>query len=321
MKIKINPFKDGKKVYYFDHRYGVLQDKGRLKYKIFSSLITALFIFGGTGFAVSKFADYSQHKQATAALQRQSVQVDTNQKDEEPNKLKDAVPKAREDEQLAKQIKDKLKNVPGGQKWSVYVRDVKSDRMASINADDSFEAANLSNLFMVAPLEAKIPAANWAHRGGKQTLTKCVEAMINSSDLDCAQSVSRSADIKNAHAVNSSLGFKKTHMNEKEQKTTPRETGDLLFRLQKGQIVSDKARRIVFDGLYGQKMREGIPAGCVEPQCLIANIAADSKGVKHDAAILTTDKAQFVVVIMSNNGASWSQMSDVSAAIRLAMQP
>lgn len=320
VKDKIKSLNSVKKVYYFDHRNGVLKNTTRNKYQILSGVMTLALVFGVGNIAVNKIQDIRNNKPVPGVYQRQGAAVDTSKKSSEPSdKLKNAIVKAREDEQLAKQVKSKLKNVPGGQKWSVYVRDLNSERMASVNADNSVESAALGNLFMTTALENKYPVNNWGYKAGKQTVGKCVELMINSADSDCTVAVGKYADLKNANDVTKNLGFKKTTIGDTERKTTARETGDLLFRLQNNQLLSDKARRIVFDGLYGQKQREGIPTGCDE-QCLIANVTGESGNVRHDAAIVTSGKARYVVVIMTQ-GATWSQIADVSATVRQAMQP
>lgn len=265
--------------------------------------------------ATNQVLAYRQERMApTASLQREASPVDTSKKASEEDKLKDANKKASEDEQLAKNVKGKLKNIPGGQKWSVYIRDLKSDRMASINADNGFEAGNLSSLFVTLPLEAELPSSNWGYRAGQSTVAKCVESIIKSADATCSRSVAQYADRKNSEGVLNGAGFKKTSVKDNPQ-TTARETGDLLYRLQNGQLLSDKARRVVFDGLYGQKQREGVPASCAAQSCLVANITGEGKTVRHDAAIVTVGKAQYVVVIMTNNG-SWSQIADVSAYVQ-----
>lgn len=319
-KINTKSLKSAKRVYYFKHQNGVLENKVRNKYRVLWGLMAAALVFGGGNLVVSKIHELGQQKPVPGVYQRQGAAVNTSKKsDESSDKLKNAVPKAREDEQLAKQVKSKLKNVPGGQKWSVYVRDLNSERMASINADKTTEAAGLGNMFTTTALEAKLPANNWGYRAGKQTVAKCVEFMISSADSDCAVAVAKYADLKNADNVNEGLGFKKTTISGKDRKTTARETGELLFRLQNGQLLSDKARRTVFDGLYGQKQSEGIAAGC-DANCLVASVTGESGTVRHDAAIVTSGQAKYVVVIMTN-GATWSQIADVSATVRQALQP
>lgn len=320
MKINIKSLRRDKKVYYYDRHNGVLERKITTRYRLFSGTLVALFMFSGVGMLTSQVIKQTQREDVYAtSIQRQTVPVDTTQKANEEDKLKNAEKKAREDEQLAKKVKDKLKNVPGGQKWSVYIRDVNSDRMASINADAMFNASSLGNLFVTAPLESKVPAAKWGYKVGQSTTAKCVQDMISSNDQTCKQLINRSAKLAEADKVLESHGLKKTVLNDKEQKTTAREMGELLFKLQNSQVLSDKARRVVFDGLYGQKQREGIPASCTD-KCLIANIAAEDAGVRHDAAIVTQGSSKYVVVIMTNGG-SWSQIADVASMIRGELQP
>ncbi len=316
----------GKKVYYFNHGHGVLERRAANKLQMAASMMSMVVVIAGIGVGGMKLADlYAKHQQnKPLASQRQTGPIDTQEEsDEASNKLKDATTKAREDEQLAKQVKNKLKNVPGGQKWSVYIRDVKSDRMASVNADTSFEAGSLANLFLTLPLEAKTPSANWNSRAGKQTIAQCLEALINGKDPSCNSSLNGYANIKEADSVLESHSFKKTTIEDaKKQATTPRDVGEFLYQIQKGQLISDKARRIVFDGLYAHTQREGLPKVCEQQtDCLVANIAHENKSLRHDAAVVTIGQHQYVVVIMTNNDASWSQMADVSKAVYETLQP
>lgn len=319
MKISLKALKRTKKVYYYN-RAGVLDKKVTSKVRAASSLAVAVFMIAGVG-SISKYAiSYVQDNRQAAGVQRQAVAIDTTKKSEEEDKLKNAEKKAREDEELSKAIKSKLKNIPGGQKWSVYVRDVNSDRMANVNSDSLMDAAGFENLLVTVPLESKQPADKWNYRAGKSTIVKCVEEMIRSSDDTCEQSIDKYADLKNAESVLSGHGLKKTVLNSKEKKTTAREMGELLFNLQNGQTLGDKARRAVFDGLYSHNNREGIPSACNHNNCLVANITGETEGFRHDAAIVTAGSSKFVIVIMTQ-GASWSQMTDLSSMIRSEVQP
>lgn len=314
---KFDLLRSVKKVYYFDHKNGVLENKKK-RYHAIPGVLVALFMVGGVG-AASMQVYHIRQNRAANSLQREASPVDTTKAADAQDNLKNVDKKAREDEQFAKKVRSKLKNVPGAQKWGVYIRDVKSDRMVSVNADDTFDAANLSNLLVTAPLEAKFPASKWNYRAGNTTVAKCVESLIRRSDEDCRDSVNRYADLRNTNNVFDGLGLKKTTISDKEQKTSARDMGEFLFRLQNGQGLSDKARRIVFDGLYGHKIREGIPSTCTQ-SCLVANITGESNDVRHDAAIVTAGQSQYVVVIMTN-GASWSQIADVANSIRGELQP
>jgi hypothetical protein len=323
VKIKITALTRNQRVYYFNTRHGVLHKKVTAWYNLASSVMVLVLVFGVLKVGVVAMDSYSQHRQkAPVSYQRQGNPVDTHEQSdgESDEKLKNAPTKAREDEQLAKDIKDKLKNVPGGSKWSVYVRDLNSDRMASIDADDKREAAGFGNLFTTVALESKTPTKRWTYKvGDNKTINDCVYDIISFNDEKCFSALGRYTDLKNANAVLSGHGFKKTNITAKEKETTAREMGDLLFRLQNSQVLSDKARRVVFDGLYGHKMREGIAANCKD-NCLAANITGESGSVRHDAAIVTVGDIKYVVVIMTPN-ASWSQIADVAAHIQTIFKP
>lgn len=320
MKINIHPPRRGKKVYYFEHKNGVLETKkAKSRYQAASGMLVALFMIGGVGALSVQVYQMRQPGTASATLQRQNMSLDPTKTANAEDNLKNADKKAREDEQLSKKIKNKLKNVPGGQKWSVYVRDVKTDRMAGVNADKELNASGLSNLLVTLPLESEFTSDKWNYRAGNTTVAKCVEALVRAAEENCRHSVDYYAKLKNSDAVFNGLGFKKTSLSDKEQKTSARDMGELLFRLQNSQGLSDKARRIVFDGLYGHKLREGIPASC-KAECLVANITGESDEVRHDAAIVTVGASQYVVVIMTNGG-SWSQIADVASQIQVELNP
>lgn len=319
MKIKITALARKNRVYYFNTRHGVLHKKITAWYHLASGMMVLVLAFGVFKAGVIAVDHYNQNRETPLSFERAQAGSHDRSDSESDEKLKDVPTKAREDEQLAKGIKDKLKNVPEGHKWSVYVRDLNSDRMASIDADDKREAAGMGNLFATVALEAKTPSSKWNYRAGGNTIQDCVQAIISFGDEDCYRSLKWYADLKNANSAIRGHGFEKTNITPDTKETTAREMGDLLFRLQNSQVLSDKARRVVFDGLYGSHMREGIAANCKD-DCLTASIAGESEKVRHDSAIVTVGEAKYVVVIMTP-GASWSQISDVAAHIQTTLKP
>lgn len=319
MKNKITALARKNRVYYFNTRHGVLQKKVTSWYHLASGMMVLVLAFGVFKVGAIAFDQYNQNRQK-APLSYERAQDAHQQSDSESDeKLKDVPTKAREDEQLAKDIKDKLKNVPEGHKWSIYVRDLNSDRMASIDADDKREAEGVGNLFSAIALESKTPSYRWTYWAGGSTVQDCMQAMISFNDKDCERSLRWYMDLENANAAIKGHGFEKTNVTPDIKETTARELGDLLFRLQNSQVLSDKARRVVFDGLYGSHMREGIAADCNE-DCLVANVAGENDAVRNDAAVVTVGDTKYVVVIMTP-GASWNQIADVAAHIKTTLQP
>jgi beta-lactamase class A len=256
----------------------------------------------------------------TIAQRADSVkQVQQKQTQEQTDK-KEAPKRAQEDAALAKLIEKKIKEMPKGTKWSVSVRDLNSDRMANVNADDQFEAAGLSNLFLLAPLEGKVGADQWNNRLAGKPASTCVEQMLKATDNKCAEAIASYVNWQSIDGTNRGLGFKNTKMESaKSQQTTSRDVSEVLHRLQTGQMLTDKARRVVFDGLYRQKARDGIYKGC-GVDCLVGNKTGESDKVRHDAAVVTHGPAKYIVVIMSSGG-SWQQIADITQTIDVAMLP
>lgn len=313
--IKNKTLKSAKKVYYFKHANGVLENQKSRKQAAMRMLV-ALFIFGGVGALSLQVYDMRQGN-ASNSVQREAVLGETTEKAVDTTKPADQ--KGKEDDELTKRVKASLKNVPGGQKWSVYMRDVNSDRMVTINADEEYDAAGLSSLLVASPLQSKFDTSKWGYRVGNVTVAKCMELLIAAKETDCRSTIDRYADLKTATGVLNSVGLKNTTLDAKEQKTTARDMGELLFQMQNGRVLNDKARRVAFDGLYGHTKREGIRAGC-DQSCLVAEVTGESDKVRHDAAIVTNGDAKYVLVVMTKD-ASWSQIKDIASEISSQMKP
>lgn len=305
----------GPKIQYFNHNFGVVNARRPKTLTVFLPTLVTVFVIGSVFFG---FGALQNSRLAQRADDKPKVVVQQPAADEAEARPKSK--EAREDKALAKTIEIKLKTMPRGTKWAVSVRDLNSERMANINADQQEEAAGIHNLFLLAPLEKKLHAEHWNSKLGKQSIAACVEQMIKKSDIDCANALGGYAGWKTIDSYNQTIGFTKTKISSKDdQKTTARETANLLYRLQNSQILSDIGRRAFFDALYEQDYRYGIAAGCGQ-DCLVGNKTGESSKVKHDAAIVTHNKAQYVVVIMSS-GANWAQLAEIAKTIDQAMTP
>lgn len=303
-------------VRYFNHQLGVTNTRPSLMLSVFLPLVITIGLIGGGG--LYGYDYYQKSRPVLLSTDQPAEVVKVPKEDSEP--ISPKAYQAKEDEQLAKTIQKKIDSLPKNSEWSVSVRDLNSGRMANINADTSTRAASLYKLFLLSPLEKKISADNWKSSFGNQTINSCVTAMIKVSDNDCPQSLGSYINWKTVDLHNESIGFKNTKISKTgAQVTTTRDVSELMYRLQNSQILSDKARRLVFDSLYEQKYRSGIPAGCGS-ECLVGNKTGEIDNFKHDAAIIKHDSSQYVLVIMST-GASWQQVADVAHSIDDAMLP
>ncbi len=224
-----------------------------------------------------------------------------------------------QDKQLAKKIAAKLDTFPDSQKWSVYVQDIETDRSVAIDADSGYEPASFYKLFLLAPLESKFPTEKWSTRIQGRTLKSCIDLMLRLSDNACGQAIGTLVNWSYADTFNESIGISKTRLaSGVGGTTTAREVGELFVNLRKGEILTDKARRQVFDSLYGQKHTTGIPAGCTN--CRVANKTGDINGFVHDGGVITHGKDSYVLVIMSKGG-NFDQIADLTRTIDAEMYP
>lgn len=310
----------GRDIRYYNYQSGtVARGRSRLLTVLLPMVLVFSALGGGGYFGYKQFHFLTSPRPVLQSNETPSEKP-ANLDEQDSENLSPQAFRLREDEKLSNEIKKKIDGMPKSVTWAVSVRDLNTGRMANINSDRKMESASLYKLFLLPALEKKINADNWKSRLGKGTINDCVIAMIKVSDNECPRSVGEYAGWKNVNPLNASLGFTHTNISDKSgNTTTARDVAEMMYRLQNSQILSDKARRAVFDALYAQKFRNGIPKGCGQ-ECLVANKTGDIDNVKHDAAIVTHDSARYVVVIMTENG-SWQNIADLAEQIDNIMLP
>lgn len=312
MKNKLKLFRVGRKTY-FHHRNGVLVQKNRMQ----AGFVTmSMIVAVSSGFFVA--LEY-----ALPALKQTSYFQNSKKINTEPVVSTEALPDnsvkngiKQEDELLKQQIQRKISSYPDKQNWSVFVYDLGSDRTVSINSDKEMDLASLYKLFLLEALDSKLPQDKWQKTKVGQDRTKiseCVESMLKVADDPCSEALGGYLDWKFIDDFNAKNGFAKTKLSGNDgRKTTAAEVGELLIRLKKGHILSDKSRRFVFDTLYQQEYQKGIPLGCIN--CRTANKSGELSGVSHDAGIVTHGANSYVLVVMSQGG-TFEQISEITRLI------
>lgn len=307
----------GPGVRYFQYRSGIVNTKKPLAVRVGLPVLSALLILGGGGYF--GLQQYQQRRPVTLSNQSQFEPVEVEEKEASTIDLEPF--QAKEDEKLAAQIKEKLSDMPKDAEWAVSVRDLNSGRMANINADKRMEAASLYKMFLLAPLEKRLSADYWGSYISSNTINDCVRLMIEISDNDCPQVLGKYMGWQNVDPLNHEMGFKNTTVNTTDgNMTTSRDMSELMYRLQNSMMLSDKARRLVFDALYEQRYRDGIPNGCGQ-ECLVGNKTGNLDGIKHDAAVVKHGSAHYIIVIMSSGNSDWSQVADIAKHVDVIMNP
>lgn len=316
MKRKLGVVK-GPKIRYFNHRLGAVNAKKPFLRTVGMPVMATVFLMAGGFFG---FAQYENLRADSTVRANQPTVANVPEQLEKQPAVSDEKPKqAREDKDLAKGIKKKVDSMPRNTKWAISVRDLSSERMANINADEHVEAGHLGTMFLLSALERKQSPDRWEYRMNTRTYQDCVINMIRNSDTICSDALGGRIGWNNIDSVNRGLGFGNTTVRgDGKHRTTAREVSDLLYRLQNSQILEDKARRVVFDGLYAQQHKDGVPKAC-GTDCLVAHKTAEHGELKHDAAIVTAKDRKYIIVILSS-GTSWAQVADVAASIHDDMQ-
>lgn len=301
-----------KKPAHFHYQKGAYRSSHKLRNTM--GIFVALALIGGLVKAdvVSVFASSTRNNQTV-----ETTQTTTNaQATDSSIPVATSLPK--QDAQLESSINQVIKEFPKEQQWSVYVQDLSTNRAANVHADELYDAASLSKLFLLAPLESKTPTDKWSYyRIGNTNVKDCVDAMLRVSDNDCAKSIGAMVNWNYVDQFNRSLGYSKTTLTG-TPKTTAAEVGDLLVNLKKGKMLSDKARRSVFDSLYAQKFTEGLPSGCIN--CRTANKTGQTDTVTHDAGIVTHGQRSYVIVVMSKGG-NFAQIAQITKAVETELNP
>ena len=305
----------GRSTRHFNYRTGVVQDKRSVLVTFFLPLFMMMGILAG-----GSYAGYNYYQNTPSILANEDSDTSNQPKDTEDSPYELKAFQAREDEFLASQIKSKISDISGGSEWSVTVRDLNSGRMANVNADQKLNPAGLYKMFLLPSLEKRLSSDYWqSYIDYRYSVEECVARMIKSDDDSCVTAFGYYLGWDKYNEYNQVLGFKETSIKQDGSISTSREVGEMMYRLQNSQILSDKARRLAFDSLYDQEKIDGIPKGCGQ-DCLVANLASEYEGYKHDVAVVTHGQAKYVVTIMTNN-ASWSDIAEMASYIDKEMFP
>lgn len=297
---------------YFHHHRGSVYLNRRSR---FAGLFAGIILTAAGGFFI--FSGFILPTVRHAILLQKQHSVSINPKVLAEPLKKGVVPDTGQhtDYVLNELIKEKLATYPSGEKWSVFLYDFNNGGSVKINQDEIMPAASLYKLFLLEALESKLPFDNWAYTWTSDgtNIQDCVQKMLQKSDSACAESLSDYIGWGVVDRLNQKNGFTHTKVAGIEgRQTTAADVGEFLIRLKKGQTLSDKARRFVFDALYQQVENKGISAGC--NSCRTADKIGELTGVANDAGIVTHGDHSYALVILSQGG-TLKQVADITKTI------
>lgn len=296
---------------YFHHSHGVVYLNRRYR-KTVMSLMTIFILAGGFFMTNNFFIPAIKHLRS---LQKQHPVAVSQTVLAEPAP-EGSLPTTHENDALKELINEKITSYPSDQKWAVFMYDLNNGNKVEINEDQSMPAASLYKLFLLEALESKLPFDKWAYTWlpDGTNVQDCAQDMLRNSDSACAESLSNYIGWGVVDKLSQKNGFTHTSVASPDGRmTSAGDVGELLIRLKKGQILSNHARRFVFDALYQQINKEGISAGCGD--CRTADKIGQLNGVTNDAGIVTYGNHSYVLVVLSQGG-DLKQIADVTKTIQ-----
>ena len=306
---KVKKFLRIEKRTYFHHKYGTYLHKDRKKQ-------TAIWMSGLLGlsgcflFISAYFLPWIQSSRYLQEKPSDYQIAETQQVSEPSEKLE---PISRNNSELEVVVNNALAELSGT--WSVYIYDLKDDSYVEMNTDDELDAASLYKLFLVEYLEQKLPYDQWTNTWlVDKSVSDCVYSMLQASDDPCSEDLADYLNLEDIDEFNKINGYDKTSFaGNSGKQTTAKDVGKLFVSLKKGQVLSDNARRFVFDALYQQNISRGIQKGCGD-NCRTANKQGELNGIAYDAGIITHGKRDYVLVLMSKGG-TFKQISELTKTI------
>jgi beta-lactamase class A len=296
-------------------RYYYIHQKPARKFSRAVALLYLVFIMAGG--VVLKYSAGSILKPPQKAEALKSVETPAPKAAPAPKPVEPRAPLTNAYLPLEQSIKDWVGSQTRGE-WSVVVQDLNSPaNRAVVNEGKQYYTASMYKLFLTIPLSQKLPFSDWQKQRPTddpqgRTYMECVRAMLADSDNDCGEAVGNSIGWPKANQAIRTIGFPRTNIATDDLKSTASDVGAYMEGLYKGQWFDQKTHDFIMDSLALQKYRSGIPAGCFG--CKVFNKTGDLNGVTHDAAIVTSGSAKYILVVFSKGG-SYGQIAKLAKLI------
>lgn len=201
--------------------------------------------------------------------------------------------------------------------WSVYVKDLNTGGVVSIN-EGSMYPASVIKLFVMASTYDQINQGNLAKTSYVNGL---LWDMITESDNEAYNELVRingggrfttGAGVVNNYLYSQGLTGTECHStlhpssssftsDGGSNRASARDAGVLLEKIWRGQCVSLEYSREMLNLLFNQQRRWKIPAG-IPSSVPVANKTGETSSYQHDVAIVDGPKTDYVVCIFSQTG-------------------
>ncbi|MGN0633527.1 MAG: serine hydrolase [Oscillospiraceae bacterium] len=206
--------------------------------------------------------------------------------------------------------------------WSVYFKNLDSGESFEIN-DREIYAASLIKLYAMSAAYEKIESGSIE----ESSIYDTIKDMIIYSDNECFNDVIWTIGTTAVNEWCAENGYSDTEQNHglypadnadglqtstQQNVTTVTDCGELLESIYRKECVSEYASKQMLDILLDQQMTDKIPSG-VPNGVAVANKTGETNDECHDAAIVFSDGADYILVVMiEDEGNGWNDFEPVS---------
>ena len=199
-------------------------------------------------------------------------------------------------------------------KWSVYLKDLTTGNVISIN-ERAQESASLIKLYVMGAVMQEIQNGNLEMNDTtKHLLDEMITVSDNSATNELVRYLNKDHDhkkgMKKVNAFIKAQGFEYTHEyngledtslwydTDTKNTTSAKDCGRLLERIYRGEFVSHLASRQMEELLLNQQVTYKIPS-TIPSESRVANKTGETSDCENDAAIVYTPKGDYILCIMS----------------------
>ncbi|MBQ6381707.1 MAG: serine hydrolase [Clostridia bacterium] len=279
----------------------------RCKIIIAVVLLLCLFLSG-----CSKSEENATNTTTAATGTAAAAQADKKSKKTAAAAKKETTSPVKTDKTMEKTIRAQIPQDNG--KWSVYYKNLKDQTQCSISNEKTV-SASLIKLFIMATVYDQI---NQKKLKDSKEIEDLMEKMITVSDNDASNDLVKiladgdhKAGMKVVNAYAKNHGFPHTEqqrdMRDSRPKPVPEQNytsvedcGKLLELIYSGKCVSKTYSEKMLGYLLQQTRTHKIPAG-LPKGTKVANKTGELEKTENDVAIVYTEKADYILCVMSND--------------------
>lgn len=226
-------------------------------------------------------------------------------------------------EELSKIVQDRLKDKDG--EYAVYIEDLTDGEKYTLRSSDSFLAASLYKVYLMAAVLKEIEDGRLKMEDGLSSSKDHLEEVFGDSDFgyedapdqieytveEALERVGRISDnfasIMLAEkigwdkvvAMADSLGVENTKI-KAPISTSASDIGEFFKDLYQKKVVSESVSNRIIDLLSLSQLNDRIPAG-VPDDIKVVHKTGELSGIRNDAGIVYLEGRAYVIVLMSKN--------------------